>query len=66
MTENKGNTQTQHEDDPIAVRKTKRQAIIDSGAEPYARFYDVDAHAADLTEKPFSLPPKRRNARCHL
>lgn len=51
MTENKGNTQTQHEDDPIAVRKTKRQAIIDSGAEPYARFYDVDAHAADLTEK---------------
>ncbi|MBQ1449056.1 MAG: lysine--tRNA ligase, partial [Coriobacteriales bacterium] len=38
-------------DDPILVRKAKRQAIFDAGDEPYRRRYDVDAHAAELAER---------------
>ena len=44
-------------DDPILVRKAKRQAIFDAGDEPYRRRYDVDAHAAELAERLlFSFP----------
>ena len=35
-------------DDPIEVRKAKREALIASGAEPYARSYEVTAHVKDL------------------
>ncbi|MDO4850600.1 MAG: lysine--tRNA ligase [Actinomycetota bacterium] len=38
-------------DDPILVRKAKRQAIFDAGDEPYRRRYYVDAHAAELAER---------------
>jgi lysyl-tRNA synthetase class 2 len=38
-------------DDPIAVRKAKREAIIASGEEAYKRFYNVTAQVSDLEEK---------------
>ena len=38
-------------DDPIEVRKNKRQAIIDAGGEPYGSRFAVTAHVADLEEK---------------
>lgn len=61
MTDNKGmqeqdDTTAQIEDDPIEVRKAKRQAILDAGGEAYLRRYDVDAHAADLNAKYADLP----------
>lgn len=38
-------------DDPIEVRKNKRQALIDAGQEPYARRFDVSDRAADLQQR---------------
>jgi lysyl-tRNA synthetase class 2 len=35
-------------DDPIAVRKLKREALISAGEEPYARRFDVSAKAKEL------------------
>lgn len=37
-------------DDPIEVRRNKRQALIDAGQEAYARRFDVSARAQDLKE----------------
>ncbi|MGI6217044.1 MAG: lysine--tRNA ligase [Coriobacteriales bacterium] len=45
------NQQGAIEDDPIKVRYNKRQRILDSGQEAYARRWDYDAHLADLNEK---------------
>ena len=38
-------------DDPVEVRRNKRQAIIDAGGEAYARRFDIDAHSTELEEK---------------
>ncbi|MDR3037608.1 MAG: lysine--tRNA ligase, partial [Coriobacteriales bacterium] len=38
-------------DDPIAVRKAKREALIAQGAEPYARHFEVSAHVRELEER---------------
>ena len=38
-------------DDPIEVRRNKRQAIIDAGGQAYAQRFDVDAHSTELEEK---------------
>lgn len=43
-------------DDPIQVRKAKRQALIDAGGEPYAFSYEVNAKAAELESKYAELP----------
>ena len=39
------------EDDPIKVRYSKRQAILDAGEEPYARRWDLTAHLVEINEK---------------
>ena len=36
------------EDDPIEVRRAKRQAIIDAGGNPYGHAFDYSHHAADI------------------
>ena len=53
MTENtKAQAQTPEiEDDPIEVRKAKRQALYDAGAFPYGQRYDYDQHVNELREK---------------
>ncbi len=38
-------------DDPIEVRRNKRQAIIDAGGSAYAVRFDVTDHCADLEER---------------
>jgi lysyl-tRNA synthetase class 2 len=38
-------------DDPIAVRKAKREALIARGQEPYARRFDASAHVAQIEER---------------
>ncbi|MCF0104288.1 MAG: lysine--tRNA ligase, partial [Eggerthellaceae bacterium] len=38
-------------DDPIEVRRNKRQALIDAGKMPYGHRFDFSAHAAELQEK---------------
>ncbi len=38
------------EDDPIEVRRAKRQAIIDAGGNPYGHAFDYSHHAADIDE----------------
>ena len=38
-------------DNPIEVRKAKREALIARGIEPYARHFEVSAHVADLEER---------------
>ena len=40
--------QAVYEDDPIEVRKAKRQAMIDEGLNPYGHAFDYTHHAADL------------------
>ena len=35
-------------DDPIEVRRNKRQALIDAGQSPYAVRFDVSDYCADL------------------
>ena len=35
-------------DDPIEVRKAKRQALIDAGQNPYGHAFDYSHHAADV------------------
>ena len=47
--------ETQIIDDPVEVRRNKRQAIIDAGGQAYARRFDVDARSAQLEEKYASL-----------
>lgn len=39
---------TTPQDDPIEVRKAKREALIARGVEPYARRFEVTAHVAEL------------------
>ncbi len=39
---------TEIEDDPIEVRKAKRQALIDAGENPYGHAFDYSHHAADI------------------
>ncbi|MDO4891369.1 MAG: amino acid--tRNA ligase-related protein, partial [Coriobacteriaceae bacterium] len=36
------------EDDPIEVRKAKRQALLDAGRDPYGHRFEVSDHVADL------------------
>ncbi|MDR2035289.1 MAG: lysine--tRNA ligase [Coriobacteriales bacterium] len=43
-------------DDPIEVRKAKRQAALDAGANPYAFSYEVSAKTAELEERYATLP----------
>ena len=38
-------------DDPIAVRRAKREELLAHGPDPYARRYDVTAKAANLEER---------------
>ncbi|MCD8200001.1 MAG: lysine--tRNA ligase [Coriobacteriaceae bacterium] len=38
-------------DDPVEVRRAKRQALIDAGITPYVNRYDYTDHAADLIER---------------
>ena len=38
-------------DDPIEVRRNKRQAIIDAGGTAYAVRFDVSDHCADIEER---------------
>lgn len=55
MTDNKTdleqNDNSKIEDDPIKVRYNKRQAILDSGEEPYARRWDYSEHICNINEK---------------
>ena len=39
------------EDDPIEVRKAKRQALLDAGQDPYGHAFDYSHHLADLDEQ---------------
>ena len=39
------------EDDPVKVRYNKREAILATGEEPYARRWDYTAHLADINAK---------------
>ncbi|MDO4841150.1 MAG: lysine--tRNA ligase [Phoenicibacter congonensis] len=39
------------DDDPIQVRKNKRQAMIDAGENPYGHAFTPSHHVADLLEK---------------
>ncbi len=39
------------EDDPIKVRKAKRQALLDAGEFPYGDRYDYDDHVNELKER---------------
>lgn len=43
-------------DDPIEVRKAKRQALIDAGTNPYAFSFEVSAQAAKLESGYEALP----------
>ena len=38
------------EDDPIEVRRNKRQAMIDAGEDPYGHAFAYTHHIADLNE----------------
>lgn len=38
------------EDDPIEVRRAKRQALIDAGENPYGHAFDYSHHIAELNE----------------
>ena len=40
----------QVEDDPIEVRKAKRQAMIDAGQNPYGHAFDYSHHAIDIEQ----------------
>lgn len=42
---------TLSQDDPIEVRKAKREALIEQGSEPYARRFELTAHVAELDER---------------
>jgi len=39
------------EDDPIEVRKAKRQQLIEQGVEPYARSFEVRERVSELEER---------------
>ena len=45
--------QTEHviEDDPIAVRRAKREALMAAGKDPYGHAFKYSHHLADLTEQ---------------
>lgn len=43
------------EDDPIEVRKAKREALIATGKDPYGHAFDFSHHIAELDEKYASL-----------
>ena len=38
-------------DDPIEVRRNKRQALIDAGEQPYGDRFDYTDHTSDLEER---------------
>lgn len=40
-----------YEDDPIAVRRAKREALLAAGKNPYGQAFDYSHHLAELTEK---------------
>jgi lysyl-tRNA synthetase class 2 len=42
---------TEIEDDPIEVRKAKRQALLDAGEHPYGGRYDYDQHVDELKRR---------------
>jgi lysyl-tRNA synthetase class 2 len=48
-------TSIDRDDDPVAVRKAKRAALIAAGQEPYARHFNPTAHAAALEERYLKL-----------
>ena len=39
------------EDDPIEVRKAKRQALLDAGRDPYGHAFPVSDHVVELNER---------------
>ena len=39
------------EDDPIEVRRAKREAMLTEGKNPYGHAYNYTHHVADLDEK---------------
>ena len=39
------------EDDPIEVRRAKRQALIDAGIDPYGHAFESTATAVELDDK---------------
>ena len=39
------------EDDPIAVRRAKREALLAAGADPYGHAFTYSHHLADLVER---------------
>ena len=43
-------------DDPVEVRKAKRQALIEDGGNPYAFTFEASAKALELTERYADLP----------
>ena len=43
-------------DDPVEVRRNKRQALIDAGENPYGHSFQTTFHAAELEERYASLP----------
>ena len=44
------NTPEVIEDDPIEVRKAKRQAMLDAGENPYGHAFDYSHHLAELEQ----------------
>ena len=44
------NTPEVIEDDPIEVRKAKRQAMLDAGQNPYGHAFDYSHHLAELEQ----------------
>ena len=44
------NTPEVIEDDPIEVRKAKRQAMLDAGENPYGHAFNYSHHLADLEQ----------------
>ena len=44
---------TEHviEDDPIEVRRAKREALMEAGQNPYGQAFDYTHHVAELDEK---------------
>ena len=49
-------TATEVVDDPVEVRRAKREALLADGPDPYARRFDVTAKAAELEERYADLP----------
>lgn len=50
-TKNAADTSQVIDDDPIAVRRAKREALIAAGKNPYGHAFDYSHHLADLVEQ---------------